>query len=76
MIAHVGYWLRIGKSYLGFPLCIGFWRHIELVCDYMGSAGFFLGRVTRFYEQVGDVVVHGDLSRAFVIVPGEVYACI
>ena len=41
-----------------------------------GVLGFFGCRVNGFYEQVGNVVVHGESRSVFIIVSGEVYACI
>ena len=41
-----------------------------------GVLGFFGCRVNEFYEQVGNVVVHGESRSVFIIVSGEVYACI
>ena len=46
------------------------------MCAYIGSVWVLGCRVNEFDEQVGDVVFHGELASAFVIVPGEVYACI
>ena len=36
MILHAGFRHCLGEGCPGFPWCVGFWYHIELVCAYMG----------------------------------------
>ena len=74
-IAHAGFPVHLVEGCLGCPWHIGFWRHIESVCAYMGSVGFWGRRVTEIDEQVGNVFFHCESASAFFIFPGEVYSC-